>query len=138
MAERVGQGMARDRGLEVEVTSYGMSAEESGHRIDPRAAAVLEPAGYDAKGHTARQITRDVVDSSSLVVAAEPHQVDGLKRMSKNRDNVRLLNDFNPALPKGTPLRDPWYGDDAGFKDTLADIEAAMPQILDEIASIED
>ena len=30
---------------------------------------------------------------------------------------------------------DPWYGDDAGFRDTIADVEAAMPAIIDEFTS---
>lgn len=47
--------------------------------------------------------------------------------------NVALLNDFNPAKPKGESLVDPWYGDQAGFEETLEDVEAAMPGILDAV-----
>ena len=48
--------------------------------------------------------------------------------------NYALLNDFNPAMPKGQDLQDPWYGPASGFDDTLADIEAAMPGILATVA----
>lgn len=135
MAERVARGMAADRGLDVEVTSCAMSSHTHGSAMDHRARAVLEPAGYDAAGHRARPVTEEIIRSSTLVVAAEPHQVTQLRRVSPGSDNIALLNDFNPELPKGTVLDDPWYGDAAGFHDTLADIEAAMPGILDEIES---
>ena len=48
--------------------------------------------------------------------------------------NYALINDFNPAMPKGQDLDDPWYGPASGFRSTLADIEAAMPGILDALA----
>ena len=48
--------------------------------------------------------------------------------------NYALINDFNPAMPKGQDLDDPWYGPDSGFRSTLADIEAAMPGIFDALA----
>ena len=125
MAERVARSTAQG----VTVESFGISTEELGNPIDRRAARTLTAAGYDASGHRARQITREDLLANDLVVAVEPFQVDRLLRIAPEA-NVALLNDFDPAKPKGTPLIDPWYGDDAGFADTLADIEAAMPGIL--------
>ena len=125
MAERVARKLAQGTVIE----SFGISTEELGNPIDRRAARTLAAAGYDASGHRARQITRDDLLANDLVVAVEPFQVDRLLRIAPEA-NVALLNDFDPAKPKGTPLIDPWYGDDAGFADTLADIEAAMPGIL--------
>lgn len=135
MAERVARRMVDEAGFDVEVESFALSSEEIGNPIDPRAVTVLEKAGYEATGHAARRIAREEIEEAHLVVAAEPHQVEHLLRIAPGADNVVLLNDFNPALPVGTPLQDPWYGDDAGFNDTLADIEAAMPAILDEVVS---
>ncbi|HMR48731.1 MAG TPA: low molecular weight protein-tyrosine-phosphatase [Arachnia sp.] len=132
MAERVARRRAAERGLELEIVSFGVSNEEEGNPIDRRAARVLSAAGYDASTHRARRITRDDIEAADLVVAAEPHHVARLRRLAPDAENLALLNDFNPALPKGTPLDDPWYGPEAGFLDTLADIEAAMDAILDE------
>ena len=72
------------------------------------------------------------LSSADLVVAVEPFQVDRLKAMAPDA-NVALLNDFNPAKPKGESLVDPWYGDQAGFEETLEDVEAAVPGILDAV-----
>ena len=129
MAERVARRRAEEQGLDIRIESFGVSSEEVGNPIDRRAARTLTAAGYDASGHRARQITREDLLANDLVVAVEPFQVDRLLRIAPEA-NVALLNDFDPAKPKGTPLIDPWYGDDAGFADTLADIEAAMPGIL--------
>ncbi|MFT3888559.1 MAG: low molecular weight protein-tyrosine-phosphatase [Arachnia sp.] len=129
MAERVARKVAADEGLDLDVESFALSAEELGNPIDRRAARTLTAAGYDASGHRARQVTADDLADADLVVAVEPFQVDRLRRLSSGA-TVALLNDFDPAKPKGTPLVDPWYGDEAGFAETLADIEAAMPGIL--------
>lgn len=136
MAERVARRMVEDRDLDVEVTSFALSAEESGNAMDRRAAAVLTRAGYDPASHTSRQITAAVIEAADLVVAAEPYQVEELQQISPQATNIRLLNDFNSALPAGTALHDPWYGDAAGFEETLADVEAAMPGILDEAVAL--
>lgn len=132
MGERVARGMAAERGLELKVSSFGLSGENDGSPIDHRAMAVLRGGGYDADGHRARQIGREDIEAADLVVAVEPYQVDKLRRMAPGAENIRLLNDFNPDLGPGTPLIDPWYGDDAGFGDTMRDVTAAMPAILDE------
>lgn len=132
MAERVARRAIAESGADVTVESFGISDEESGNPIDRRAVKILSGAGYDTGGHRARRVARADLESADLVVAVEPFQVDRLKRLAPDA-NIRLLNDFNPAMEPGTPLVDPWYGDLAGFETTLADIEAAMPAILEEL-----
>lgn len=135
MAERVARKVAAERGLDLEISSYALSTEETSNPIDPRAVAVLQAAGYSTGGHSARQITAADVEAADLVVAVEPYQVERLQRLSPGSEHIRLLNDFNPNMAPGTPLEDPWYGDAAGFRSTLADVEAAIPGILDEVAA---
>ena len=130
MAERVARGMAAERGLDVEADSVGISSEESGNPIDRRAAAVLREAGYSVDGHRARRVTADDLASADLVVVAERFHIGRLEQLCPDA-NYALINDFNPAMPKGQDLDDPWYGPASGFRSTLADIEAAMPGILD-------
>ncbi|MDO5676699.1 MAG: low molecular weight protein-tyrosine-phosphatase [Propionibacteriaceae bacterium] len=132
MAERVARRMAEERGLDIEIESFGISSEESGRGIDRRAVRVLQEAGYDAADHEARRITASDM-RGAFVVAVEPFHVARLKKMAPTAD-VHLLNDFNPDKPKGEELIDPWYGDQEGFYDTLADVEAAMPGILDAVS----
>lgn len=132
MAERVARRMAAERGLDLEVESFGLSSEEAGRGIDRRATRVLAEHGYRADGHRARRIT-EVAMRDAFVVAVEPFHIDRLRKMLPTA-NVHLLNDFNPAKRPGEALIDPWYGDQDGFYDTLTDVEAAMPGILDAVA----
>lgn len=129
MAERVARRLVAERGLGLAVESFAISGEEVGNPIDRRAVRTLTARGYDAAGHRARQVSAADLTAADLVVAVEPFQVDRLLAMAPTA-NVALLNDFNPLLPKGEPLIDPWYGDQAGFEDTLDDVEAAMDNIL--------
>lgn len=132
MAERVARRMADERGLDIEIESYGISSEESGHGIDRRAVRVLDEHGYHSADHRARRITAEDMDDA-FVVAVEPFHIERLEQLLPTA-NVHLLNDFNPAKPKGESLIDPWYGDQDGFYETLTDVEAAMPGILDAVA----
>lgn len=133
MAERVAERMAAEQGLDVEVESFGLSDEERGNPIDPRAVRALKRAGYRTGGHAARKVSAADLADADLVIGVEPFQVNRLRGLAPGVD-VELLNDFNPDKPKGEALIDPWYGSAAGFDDTLADVEAAMPGILDELA----
>lgn len=130
MAERVAQALAEAEGLDVEITSAAVSNEESGAPIDRRARRMLEQSGYDARNHRAHRITAAEISDADLVVAAEQLHIDMMLRLAPGATNLRLVNDYNPAMPKGTPLQDPWYGPETGFADTLADIEAAIPGVL--------
>ncbi len=133
MAERVARTMAAELEIDVETDSVGISSEESGNPIDHRAAAVLRQSGYDPTGHRARRVTLADLAGMDLVVAAENFHISRLELLYPG-GNYALLNDFNPAMPKGQDLQDPWYGPASGFDDTLADIEAAMPGILAAVA----
>ena len=131
MAERVAQRWADREGLEgVVFTSAGVSAEEHGNPIDPRARRVLAAHGYAAEGHRAHRITAAEIADADLVVALEPLHLDRMRRLVPDADHLVLLTDFDPDAEPGSGVPDPWYGDAAGFEDTLAAVEAAMPGVL--------
>lgn len=134
MAERVARRRAEEQGLDIRIESFGVSSEEVGNPIDRRAARVLERAGYDASGHTARKIGASHIKAADLVIAAEQLHVDRLLRIAPGATNIALINDFNPDKPTGEALVDPWYGSEEGFEVTLADIEAAVDGVLRAVA----
>lgn len=134
MAERVAERLIDEQRLDIEVTSFGISDEEHGNPIDRRAVRVLDEAGYRTDGHEARKVAADDLTDADLVIAVEPFQVARLRGLAPGA-NVQLLNDYNPDKAKGESLDDPWYGGAAGFESTLADIEAAMPGILEAVTA---
>ena len=98
--------------------------------MDPRARAVLNRRGYDVRPHTAHQISAEEIRRADLVVAAEPYQVQTMVRMEPSTRNIVLLRDYDPSVTPGTPLDDPWFGDESGFETIADQIEAAMPGLV--------
>lgn len=132
MAERVAEGWAAREGVrDVRFTSAGVSSEESGNPIDPRARRVLAERGYRTDAHRAHRITAAEIAAADLVVGLEPLHVDRILRVAPTASHVVLLTDFDPDADPGTGIDDPWYGGQEGFYDTLAQVEAAMPGLMD-------
>ena len=129
MAEQVARARTRLAGLQLGIGSAGISDEEHGNPIAPRAARCLRAHGYEPGEHRAHRITRDEL-GARLLVAMETYQVDRLVALGA-AGPVRLLTDFVPGR-EGTDVPDPWFGGPAGFESTLEVIEAAMPALLDE------
>ncbi len=133
MAERVAKQTAPGAGLDADqFTSAGVSAEETGAPIDPRAAQVLHQHGYRVGSHAAHRITSDELATADLVVAMEQHHIDLLRRLG-DVSHVRLLTDFDPDAEPGAEVPDPWYDTPEAFEDTLAAVEAAVPGVLDAV-----
>ncbi len=133
MAERVAKQTAADAGLDAgQFASAGVSAEETGAPMDPRAAQVLKRHGYQVGKHAAHRITGDELAAADLVVAMEQHHIDLLRRLG-DVSHVRLLTDFDPDAEPGTEVPDPWYGTPEAFEETLTAIEAAIPGVLEAI-----
>ncbi|WP_330217852.1 low molecular weight protein-tyrosine-phosphatase [Cellulomonas sp. FA1] len=144
MAEVVLRQRLADAGLGdvVEVDSTGVSDEEHGNPVDPRARAVLRRHGYPTgDGHRARQVRAAELAERDLVLPMTAAHARALRRLAGGdpalTDRIRMLRTFDPAAPAdpGQPehvldVDDPWYGPDSGFETTLAEIEAAADGIV--------
>ena len=144
MAEVVLRQRLADAGLGdvVEVDSTGVSDEEHGNPVDPRARAVLRRHGYPTgDGHRARQVRASQLAERDLVLPMTAAHARALRRLVDGdpalTERIRMLRTFDPAAPAepGQPehvldVDDPWYGPDAGFETTLAEIEAAADGIV--------
>ena len=87
MAERIARAQASAKHHDgIVFTSAGVSSEETGNPIDPRARAVLTRHGYDASGHRAHRITAakiadaDLKTADKLIMPKEYSQLPGFKR----------------------------------------------------------
>ena len=126
----------------VEVDSTGVSDEEAGRPIDPRARRVLAGSGYELPAHAARRVRRDDLAGRDLVLPMTAAHARALRVLVGGEDHVadrvRMLRAFDPAAPTGGPehlldVDDPWYGDQAGFEVTLAEIEAAADGVVEHV-----
>jgi protein-tyrosine phosphatase len=131
MAEVVAREQAAREGLHgVTFSSAGVSGEEAGSPIDPRAAATLKAAGYHPGPFTAHRITADEAKSAALLIGMEELHLTKLRALVPRAHNLYLLSDFDRNAVPGSPIEDPWYGDDSDFDITLEEIEAAIPEVL--------
>ena len=134
MAERIAESRAADAGLtNVRFTSAATSTDEIGNPIDSRAVTVLSRHGYRTAGHRAHQVTPAEIRAADLVVGMEQIHIDIMSHLVPGADNLALLTDFDPAARRGSGVSDPYYGGMAGFDRTLAQLERAMPGLLEHI-----
>ena len=114
----------------VQFTSAGVSAEEQGHPMDPRAVAVLRDNGYVPGPHIARKITADEIRGASMLIGMEPLHLARIRQLVPEVENLYLMSDFDPSAEPGSGIDDPWYGDDADFQTALDQIKSAMPEVI--------
>lgn len=123
----------------VRVESAGTTSWEEGSPADPRTLAVLRRnghAGIGAATHVARKFRRSWLAEADLVLAADRGHLRDLRRLAttqEERDKIRLYREFDPqAVADGTlDMDDPWYGDDATFDRTYAEVVAASAGLVD-------
>ncbi|MCS4484815.1 low molecular weight phosphotyrosine protein phosphatase [Gleimia sp. 6138-11-ORH1] len=156
MAQIVLNEHLQKAGLEVEVVSSGISAEEQGNPIDYRAQRTLKNAGYVLPEHSAKQLSGEDLLSCDLILAMTYRHFQAVEGLA-NRFRVPLVDEggfsrlvmfraFDPQGGLGAPsgnevvvservldVPDPWYGDQADFEETLATIERSVPALLAEI-----
>ncbi|MDO8143712.1 MULTISPECIES: low molecular weight protein-tyrosine-phosphatase [Isoptericola] len=142
MAEVVLRDRLHGAGLadRVTVDSTGVSDEEHGNPVDPRARRALAARGYAVgDGHRARQVSADELGERDLVLAMTSRHADVLRRLANGTDpQIRMYRSFDPDAPqvggRGEESRldvdDPWYGDADGFEVCLDEIEAAADGIV--------
>ncbi len=143
MAEIVLRDRLEAAGLadRVAVDSTGVSDEEHGNPVDPRAVRVLAAHGYPTgEGHRARQARAEDLRERDLVLAMTAQHARVLRRLAPDAD-VRMYRSFDPAAPRVAPgesehvldVDDPWYGDQAGFETTLSEIESAADGVVEHV-----
>lgn len=131
MAEMIARDKAAHEGLRAaQFTSGGVSAEESGNPMDPRAVETLKRAGYALAPHKAHKVTAEEVRDADLVIGMEMIHLDRLRQLAPGVQHLYLMSNFDPnALPEAE-IEDPWYGDADDFQTTLHQLEAGMPELM--------
>lgn len=123
---------------EVVVDSTGVSDEERGNPIDPRARRVLVAHGYDGgDGHRARQVETAELRRRDLVLPMTALHARALRHLDPDAPVV-MLRRFDPAAPQVSDphderrldIDDPWFGGPLEFEHCLAQIEAAADGVV--------
>jgi protein-tyrosine phosphatase len=125
LAEAALRQAAEAAGFEVEIDSAGTGDWHVGAPPDPRAQAVARANGFDIAHLRGRQVERADFDRFDHVVALDRENLRFLERLRPPgaRARISLLLDHVPGRA-GEAVADPYFGDDAGFETTWADVTA--------------
>jgi protein-tyrosine phosphatase len=118
-------------GANVEVDSAGTGAWHVGNPPDRRAQAVARRHGIDIAGYRARQVKAADFRRFTHIFALDPDNLADLRRIAPadGTAELRLLMDMVPGR-EGSGVADPYYGNEAGFEVTWADVSMAAQRIL--------
>ncbi len=131
--EGVLQHLVEERGLDSKVTidSAGTIGYHEGNPADRRMRDHASKRGYDLTSRS-RKIVADDLDRFDLVIAMDRQNHSDIMEIDPTATNVKLMSDFlDDSWPVDVP--DPYYGGADGFETVLDMIEAACPNILDEL-----
>ena len=137
MAEHIFRHHAEEEGLDVEVDSSGTGHWHVGDAADERTVATLRRAGYRFS-HTARQFEAAWFDRYDLILALDSgHRAElaAMARSDEARGKIRLLREFDPGA-RDLDVADPYYGRAPAFEEVRAQIEAAMPGLVDHVRRV--
>lgn len=130
MAELVFREHLRREGLAdvVEVNSAGTGPWHVGEPADERARRTLARHGYPTD-HVAAQVDNRHL-GADLLVALDSGHARTVRRVADAPERVRLLRSFDPDAGEDLDVPDPYYGDQDGFEEVLAMVEAATPGLM--------
>jgi len=135
LAEAAFRAEAERIGLDAEADSAGTGDWHVGNPPDRRAQAVALRNGVDISGLRGRQVRAEDFDRFDHVVALDESNLRNLEKLrpAGARAALSLLLDHVPGRA-GEAVADPYYGDDAGFDVTWADVTAGARGLAERIA----
>lgn len=136
LAEAAFRAEAERVGLDCRIDSAGTGDWHIGRPPDPRACAVALRHGIDISGYRARQVSSEDFTSFSHVVALDSSNLRDLQALKPDQASasLSLLLDHAPGR-SGEAVADPYYGDEAGFEQTWADVQAGAQGLCQQLFS---
>jgi len=134
LAEGALRAAAARAGVAVEVDSAGTGSWHAGEAPDPRAQAAARRHGTDISEQRARQVRTEDFRRFDHVLALDRQNLRDLEaiRPADATAQLALLMDLVPGR-EGSSVADPYYGDDADFDMTWADVSAAAEALIERI-----
>lgn len=125
LAEAAFRQEAGRTGLDVEIDSAGTGDWHLGHAPDVRAQATASRNGLDISTYRARQVSAEDFRRFDHIIALDAKNLADLKAMQPegSRAALSLLLDHVEGR-EGQAVADPYYGNEAGFDVTWAEVTA--------------
>lgn len=134
MAEVIARREAIERGFgDIEVESAGISAWDGAPASDGALLVALE-RHLDLGEHGARQITRELVETSDLILTmSEGHRERVLALGGAGK--TFLLTTFGLDADEGRSIADPFGGDLDGYRETFGELQREIRRVFDRLAA---
>ncbi len=135
MAEGVARAAVDRRGWHnVAIESAGTGALP-GSGASEDALAVMTERGIDLSQHESQALTPTLVAWADLILAMSPSHLWAVGEMD-GAEKAGLLTDFIEGDGKGEAIEDPYGTDVATYRETVAQIDAAVEAMLDRLSAI--
>jgi protein-tyrosine-phosphatase len=126
LAEAIARRAARERGLELEFESAGVSAFDGG-RPTPEALRVAHEHGLDLSPFRSRALTAEAVRSADLVLTMTGAQRDRARSLGARR--ALLLTELGSG--SGREVADPYGFGISAYRRVYAELESELELVLD-------
>jgi protein-tyrosine-phosphatase len=134
MAEAITRKLAVERGLtELEVGSAGTSAWESAPASDGGLLVAME-RGMDLSEHRAQNLTRELVQSTDLILAMGPHHLERIEALG-GEGKAYLLSDYASHGKTKHAISDPIGAELDVYRATADELEEEIRKVVDRITA---
>ena len=134
LAEAIAGREAAERGLhDVQPSSAGTSAWDGAPASDGALLVGIERK-LDVNTHRSRQLSREIVAQSDLILAMGPHHVERIEALG-GAGKTHLITDYAERTDEGRAIVDPFGGGLEIYRSTVDELERIMVLVFDRIAS---
>ena len=134
LAEAIAVREAGARAMhDVKPSSAGTSAWDGAPASDGALLVGIERK-LDVNGHRSRQLSRELVDQSDLILAMGPHHVERIEALG-GEGKTFLITDFAERSQEGSAIVDPFGGGLDIYRATADELERIVGHVFERIAS---
>jgi protein-tyrosine-phosphatase len=134
LADALARKVIVERGLhDVDVQSGGTSAWDGAPASDGALLVGME-RGLDLSQHRSQTLTRELIQSSDLVLAMGPHHLERIEALG-GTGKAFLLTDFASRGKTVRPVNDPIGGELDLYRATADELEQEVRRVFDRITA---
>jgi protein-tyrosine phosphatase len=135
MAETIFNALASDAGLPLRAESAGTAALE-GRSIAPNAVAALKEVGFNASEHQARQVTREMIASTRLVLAMTPQHLVALQGISQGSERLYTLANYATGAAGAEGISDPYGLTMTAYRSSVRQLYEYTERVISNLAEV--
>ena len=134
LAEAIAVREAAARGMhDVLASSAGTSAWDGAPASDGALLVGIERK-LDVNAHRSRQLSREMVAESDLILAMGPHHVERIEALG-GAGKTHLISDYAERSDEGRAIVDPFGGGLDIYRATVDELDRTVGLVFDRIAS---